>query len=82
MFKRRRIEKEVTSRRGWKSEPPGRKDSENMAVGKKGDMSFHRADSCNHPIDPGANLLRAFPARAAVIEKHPLGRLRMDLFWG
>ena len=72
----------MTSRRGWKSKPPGRKDSENMAVRKKGDMPFHRADSGNHPIDPGANLLRAFPARAAVTEKHPPGRLRMDLFRG
>ena len=72
----------MTSRRGWKSEPPGRKDSENMAMRKKGDMPFHRADSCNHPIDPGANLLRTFSARAAVVEKHPLGRLCMDLFRG
>ncbi len=66
----------MTCRRGWKSKPPIRKDSENMVVRKKGDMPFHRADSGNHPIDPCANLLRAFPAGTAVAEKHPPRRLQ------
>ena len=51
-----------------------------MSVREKGDMPFHRADSCDQPIDPRANLLRAFPTWTAVAEKHPSGRLRMDLF--
>ena len=53
-----------------------------MAVRKKGGMPFHRADPCDHTIDPGANLIGAFATRAAVAEKDPPGRLRPDLFRG
>jgi hypothetical protein len=38
---RRRIEKKMTSGRRGKSEPPGRKSSEKMPVGEKGDISRH-----------------------------------------
>lgn len=74
------IEKEVTSRRGRKSKPPSGKDSENMTVREKGDISLHRADSRDQPIGPRADLSGAFPSWTAVGEDHPSGRLRIDLF--
>ena len=70
----------MTSRRRWKSKPPGRKDSENMPMRKKGHMTFDRANSCDQTIHPNANLLRGLSPGGAVAEKHPSGRLRMDLF--
>jgi hypothetical protein len=51
-----------------------------MSMREESDMADDRTDSCNHPIDPGTNLIQAFPTRAAVAEKHPSGRFRMDLF--
>jgi hypothetical protein len=39
-IQRRRIEKKMTSGRRGKSEPPGRKSSEKMSVGEKGDISL------------------------------------------
>jgi hypothetical protein len=53
-----------------------------MAVRKKGDMTVHRARPCNYPVHAGANLLRSFPSRAAIAEKHPSGRPAMDLLRG
>jgi hypothetical protein len=81
-IQRCRIEKEVTSCGGWKSKPARRKDSENMAVREKGDMPFLRAHSCDHSIGPSTNLLRAFTAGTAVVEKHPPGPSRTDLVRG
>ena len=72
----------MTPRPGRKSKPPGRKNPENMAVSEKGDMAFQRADSCDHTVDPSANLIRTLPAGAAVAEDHPTGRFCVDLFRG
>ena len=74
------IEKEVTSRRSRKSKPPSGKDSKNMTVRKKGDVPYRCTDSCNYPIRPRSCLFGGFATRAAVAEKHPPGRMRIDLF--
>ena len=43
-----------------------------MAVRKKGGMPFHRADPCDHTIDPGANLIGATDlSGVAFAERYP-----------
>jgi len=76
---RRSTEKKVRSRRGRQSEPPGREYSKNMTVREKCNMPLHRADTRDHTINPDANLLGTFSARATIVKNHPPGSLRMDL---
>jgi hypothetical protein len=52
-----------------------------MTVSEHGHIALwgYRADSCNDAIDSGFNLIRTFPARAAVGENDPAWPYGMDL---
>ena len=80
---RRRIEKEVTPRRGGKAEPSGREHPEDVAVRKQRDvLPSRRATRAITRSTRAPTCSGALPAGAAVAEQHPSGRLRMDLLRG
>jgi hypothetical protein len=66
----------------WKSKPPGGEHPANVALRKQSDMSFQRPDPCDHPIDSGTNLLRAFPHLGSRRGRASSRGSRMELIGG
>jgi hypothetical protein len=60
-----------------KSDPPGGKDPEKVPVGKKRNISIHRAKTRDEVVGAGGNLSRHFTVRRAVPEEIP-ARMRFE----
>jgi hypothetical protein len=74
------VQQKVTASRRGEPKPTGGKNSEHMTVREERDVPLGSAASRDDTINPSAHLLGSFSARAAIAEKHPSGRPRVDLF--
>ena len=63
----------------WQVDPAGRENPEDVTMGEEGDTTACFANPVDHPINPGRNLVRRFPARTAIPEDHPSRSLPVDL---
>jgi hypothetical protein len=59
--------------------PTRHEDAQNMSMGEHYDVAIGGASPGNHPIDPGAHLLRRFAAGASVPEDEPARSDLVDL---
>jgi hypothetical protein len=59
--------------------PTRHEDAQNMSMGEHCNVAVGGASPGNHPIDPGAHLLRRFAAGASVPEDEPAWRDLVDL---
>src|SRR5215470_13439981 len=75
----RRAQQEVSTHRGIESEPTSGEDSQKMPAGEQQHVPCDGARALQRAIGSRANLVRRFPARAAIAKQLPIRTLPMDV---
>src|SRR5215470_3756393 len=75
----RGFEQEITSCRGFQSEPAGRKHAQEMRAGEQQHLALDRAYATHHAVGSRADLRRRFSSGTTVAEQLPAWTLRQNL---